>query len=42
MKNEKYYIIFSLMKYVLDILIATPNRLVYLLDQDPPAVELNK
>lgn len=25
-----------------DILIATPNRLVFLLQQEPPAVELNK
>lgn len=30
------------MKCILDILIATPNRLVFLLQQDPPAVELNK
>lgn len=26
----------------IDILIATPNRLVFLLQQDQPAVELNK
>lgn len=29
-------------KFTLDILIATPNRLVFLLEQEPPAVELTK
>lgn len=39
MSNTLYLFIKS---YILDILIATPNRLVYLLQQEPPAVELNK
>lgn len=33
---------FLYVTYVADILITTPKRLVFLLNQDPPAISLNK
>lgn len=37
-----YFVFFDILLLLTDILVTTPNRLIYLLKEDPPAIDLSR